>query len=383
MLLRWMLCLGVMFVATTATQAQDPPPAAEPAPAAAEPAPPASPELAAFNQQMAEWRSLMEKMRAMQYEYKSADETRRLAIEKEFNDSRTVGDEMAAKLKVTAEELFKADPKNNVEAGQFVALMGVTSMNRDEYEEAARIFQLLIDHGYPNNQVYQFAGKAYFILGETDKASEYLQKADAEGMLNPEGKDYLFRLETFKPDWEAEKAIRAKEAEADDLPRVRLKTDKGDVVLELFENEAPNTVANFISLVEKGYYNGTPFHRVLPNFMAQGGDPKGTGEGGPGYRIECEVKNPAYRKHFRGSLSMAKTSAPDTGGSQFFLTFVPTSNLDGVHTVFGRVLEGMDVVTSIQRRDPEKDNPPTPDKIITATVERKRNHDYKPKTLPE
>jgi len=383
MLLRWMLRLGVMFVATTAAQAQAPPPAAEPAPAAAEPAPAASPEVAEFTKMYTDWKGVMEKMRALQYEYKSADEKRRLEIEKEFNDSRTVGDEMAAKLKAKAEELFAADPKTNVEAGQFVALMGVTAMNRDQYEEAARIFQLLIDHAYPNNQVYQFAGKAYFILGETDKASEYLQKADAEGVLNPEGKDYLFRLETFKPDWEAEKAIRAKEAEADDLPRVRLKTDKGDIVLELFENEAPNTVANFISLVEKGYYNGTPFHRVLPNFMAQGGDPKGTGEGGPGYRIECEVKNPKYRKHFRGSLSMAKTSAPDTGGSQFFLTFVPTSNLDGVHTVFGRVLEGMDVVTSIQRRDPEKDNPPTPDKIITATVERKRNHDYKPKTLPE
>lgn len=402
MLFRWMLCLGILCASAATAQAQDQPAATDPpaatdqpattetpsteTPAAGEPAGAADEHAALFEEFKAtygQWRDTMEKMRALQFEWKSAEPDRRAGIETEFNDLRKQGDEIEAKLKTSAETLYKADPKKYVEPGQFVAMMGVTAMGRDQYEEAFRIFQLLIDGGYPNNQVYQYAGIAAFILADLDKASEYLQKADAEGMLDDEGKDYLFRLETYKPDWEAEQAIRAKEAEADDLPRVRLKLEKGDIVLELFENEAPNTVANFISLVEKGFYNGTPFHRVLKNFMAQGGDPKGDGTGGPGYRIECECKNPGYRKHFRGSLSMAKETAPDTGGSQFFITFVPTSNLDGMHTVFGRVIEGMDVVTAIQRRDPEKANPPTPDKIITATVERKRPHEYKPKTLPE
>jgi cyclophilin family peptidyl-prolyl cis-trans isomerase len=157
---------------------------------------------------------------------------------------------------------------------------------------------------------------------------------------------------------------------------VGLTTDKGDIVLELFENEAPNTVANFISLVEKKHYDGTPFHRVLQNFMAQGGDPTGTGRGGPGYHIPCECYRDDYRHHFRGSLSMAHAGR-DTGGSQFFITFRPTPNLDNRHTCFGRVIEGHDVLAKIQRRDPTGANPPEPDRIVKAEVLRKRNHAYK------
>ena len=108
-----------------------------------------------------------------------------------------------------------------------------------------------------------------------------------------------------------------------DLPRVELKTSKGDVVIELFEDEAPNTVANFIQLVEKKYYDGLKFHRVIDGFMAQGGCPKGTGTAGPGYSIACECQLKGARKHARGSLSMAHAGR-DTGGSQFFITFAAT-----------------------------------------------------------
>jgi len=152
--------------------------------------------------------------------------------------------------------------------------------------------------------------------------------------------------------WQREKSIRAQEAAADDLPRVNFRTTRGDITIELFENEAPIAVANFVSLVKRGYYDGLTFHRVLPAFMAQGGCNLGNGKGGPGYNIRDEHTLPKHRKHFRGLLSMAKTSAPNTGGSQFFLTFVPTSYLDGKHTVFGRVVEGMDAAASLKRRNP-------------------------------
>jgi cyclophilin family peptidyl-prolyl cis-trans isomerase len=158
------------------------------------------------------------------------------------------------------------------------------------------------------------------------------------------------------------------------------------MVIELFENEAPNTVANFISLVKKGYYDGLTFHRVLPGFMAQGGCPDGTGGGGPGYQIDCECILPNSRKHFRGSLSMAH-AGPNTGGSQFFLCFAPAMGLDGPpspnhHTVFGRVIEGLDQLAKIQRRDPQADSPAEPDKIIEMKVLRDRGHEYEPKTNP-
>ena len=120
--------------------------------------------------------------------------------------------------------------------------------------------------------------------------------------------------------------------------------DGGDIVIELFEKEAPGTVQNFIDLINKGFYNGLRFHRVIPGFVAQGGCPNGNG---PGYTIKDElVGNP--HKHERGALSMAHRG-PNTGGSQFFIVYEPQPHLDGVHTVFGKVIEGMDVVDGIQQ----------------------------------
>lgn len=125
--------------------------------------------------------------------------------------------------------------------------------------------------------------------------------------------------------------------------------DKGDIVIELFEKEAPGTVANFEKLITEGFYDNLIFHRVIPGFVAQGGCPLGTGVGGPGYTIKDElIGNP--HKHERGALSMAHRG-PNTGGSQFFIVFEPQPHLDGVHTVFGQVIEGMDVVDKIEQGD--------------------------------
>lgn len=183
-----------------------------------------------------------------------------------------------------------------------------------------------------------------------------------------------------------ERKIRAAEAEADDLPRIKLETNKGTLVIEMFENEAPNHVANFVSLVEKGYYDGLTFHRVLQGFMAQGGCPTGTGTGNPGYRIKAEFTRPDHRKHFTGTLSMARSNHPDSAGSQFFLCFsrAGTSFLDGNYTAFGRVIQGFEVLPKITLRDPGSPTARTitPDRIIKATVLRKRDHEYKPETLP-
>jgi cyclophilin family peptidyl-prolyl cis-trans isomerase len=192
---------------------------------------------------------------------------------------------------------------------------------------------------------------------------------------------YAELIGRYRELWAKEQAIRAAEAKVDDLPRVKLKTSKGDIVIELFENEAPQSTANFLTLVKSGFYDGVAFHRVLPQFMAQGGDPKGDGSGGPGYSIRCECYQPNYRHHFRGSFSMAHAGR-DTGGSQFFLTFVPTPHLDGKHTVFGRVIEGIEVLGELQKRDPEASNPPAPDKIIKAEALRDRGHEYKFEKLP-
>lgn len=121
------------------------------------------------------------------------------------------------------------------------------------------------------------------------------------------------------------------------------------IIIELYEEAAPGTVANFEKLANEKFYDGVTFHRVIPGFVAQGGDPTGTGAGGPGYSIKCETEGNPH-KHVAGSLSMAH-AGKDTGGSQFFLVHEPQPHLDGVHTVFGQVTEGMDVVLRIKQGD--------------------------------
>jgi peptidyl-prolyl cis-trans isomerase B (cyclophilin B) len=128
-----------------------------------------------------------------------------------------------------------------------------------------------------------------------------------------------------------------------------LETSKGSIVVDLFAKDAPKTVNNFVFLAREGFYDGTKFHRVIENFMIQGGDPEGTGRGGPGYRFEDETKgNP--NKHKVGSLSMAN-AGPNTNGSQFFITHVVTDWLDGKHTVFGQVRDGQNVVNAVKQGD--------------------------------
>lgn len=126
-------------------------------------------------------------------------------------------------------------------------------------------------------------------------------------------------------------------------------TSRGSIVVDLFPKEAPKTVNNFVFLAREGFYDGTVFHRVIPDFMIQGGDPTGTGRGGPGYKFEDEFKGNPH-KHKVGTLSMAN-AGPGTNGSQFFITHIKTDWLDGKHTVFGEVKSGQDVVDSVKQGD--------------------------------
>ena len=126
-----------------------------------------------------------------------------------------------------------------------------------------------------------------------------------------------------------------------------IETAHGDMVLELFASDVPNTVNNFVFLSNEGFYDGTTFHRVVPGFVAQGGDPTGTGRGGPGYQFEDEFSD---HTHTAGALSMAN-AGPDTNGSQFFITFTPQHGLDGKHSVFGQLIQGEDVLEQIEQGD--------------------------------
>jgi len=128
-----------------------------------------------------------------------------------------------------------------------------------------------------------------------------------------------------------------------------VETNRGTIEIDLFAKEAPKTVNNFVFLAREGFYDGVSFHRVISNFMIQGGDPTGSGRGGPGYKFEDETRGNPHR-HGTGSLSMAN-AGPNTNGSQFFITHAPQPHLDGKHTVFGQVAKGQDVVNAIRQGD--------------------------------
>jgi len=144
--------------------------------------------------------------------------------------------------------------------------------------------------------------------------------------------------------------------------KIRMKTNLGEIVAEMFEDKAPKTTKNFIDLVEKGFYNGLIFHRVIDGFMIQGGDPTGTGMGGPGYEIDDEF-GPGLSHDGEGYFSMAN-AGPNTGGSQFFITLVPTPWLNGHHAIFGKVVDGMDVVKKIGKTATDGMDRPLKDVIM-------------------
>ena len=247
--------------------------------------------------------------------------------------------------------------------------------------QAAPLLDKLAAPKEANSRIVMLDGMAHFYLSEFDKAAELTARAFAAGADAPEAADFRQLCQDYLVFWKREQELRAAEAKADELPRVLFKTVKGEILIELFENEAPNTVANFISLVEAGKYDGVKFHRVIPGFMAQGGDPNtldndpsNDGQGGPGYTIPCECYTEKARMHFQGSLSMAH-SGKDSGGSQFFITHAPTAHLnwvkgkrEGAHTVFGRVIQGFNVALDLRKGD----------KIVSAKVVRKRGHAYVP-----
>lgn len=157
-------------------------------------------------------------------------------------------------------------------------------------------------------------------------------------------------------------------------PVITIEMEDGGVIkAELYPEIAPNTVNNFLSLVNSGFYNGVCFHRVIPGFMVQGGDPDGTGMGGPGYRIRGEFSHNGFKnalRHDRGVLSMARTSMPDTAGSQFFIMHDKAPHLDGEYAAFGMVTEGMDVVDEIATTAADyNDKPRAPQVMKTVTAE--------------
>ncbi len=350
----------------------------------------AGPATQRFHKLSAQAKEYYQKFIEFDKEYSKATPARQKEIQEEVQKMAETIQTFKAPLLAAAKAAFKEAPNKDESVKAFLLNNIVMMVNYDDYENALKECDELIRLGLVEQPIFEIAAfSAYnsnnFAYAESaissakKLAAAALERAKKQGRtqaeINKEGIGQVHpglaelekNLPFYKEAWAKEKALRQASAQAKDCPIVKLQTTAGDITIELFANEAPNTVANFVELVNKGFYNGLTFHRVVQAFMAQGGDPNGNGTGGPGYCIPCEVDNPNARIHFRGSLSMAH-AGKDTGGSQFFITFVPTKWLDGKHTVFGRVTGGIDTLAKIQR-DPNPNVPGMePTKIIKAEV---------------
>lgn len=301
-------------------------------------------------------------------------------IRDEFSDLiREFQVEIEPQLVELGEEVYAGDPGNQ-EAAEIVMQK---AFNENQFDKSLDIATKLMAAKYKPNSVAVTAAISQYATHHFEEASAQLAELEKDNKLGSRYAQFPEAAKNYVEFWKQEQELRAAEEKLEGdkaLPRVTFNTNKGAIVLELFEDQAPNTVANFISLVEAKKYDGIKFHRVINGFMAQGGDPNtlnddplDDGQGGPGHTIKCECYEANARKHFRGSLSMAHAGR-DTGGSQFFITHLPTAWLNPNaesqrgHTVFGRIVEGLDLAMALRKGD----------KIETAVVTRKRPHDYKP-----
>lgn len=338
---------------------------------------------AAFDKVFGEWKSVLGSMRELQEKARNSADDAIAPLMTEYDKLVQQGETLIPDLRDAAIEVYKEAPNEDKQIWRWLSSIAEDYIQKDRFLDAKPALDVLREGKAPDPTVANNAGIVAFVMNDFEAAKPLFDEAASTGVLTSTSQMMMNMVDQYTEYWAEEKKLRdrADQLSGDAmLPRVKMETNRGTMVYELFEDEAPETVGNFVNLVEAGFYDGLTFHRVLPGFMAQAGCPDGNGSGGPGYTIYCECYRDDYRKHFAGSLSMAHTNQRDTGGSQFFITFTPQPQLNGKHTVFGRVIEGMDVLAKIQRRDPSKsgDLAITPDKIIKAEVLNKRDHDYVP-----
>lgn len=277
---------------------------------------------------------------------------------------------------------FLAEP-NAANGGELIKLVEQLYDNGN-VDEAYQYLTDLAKNNFDSDQLNDLLAASAYCTGHFEDAAKYFDLAQQTGryvrvslVANKE------EIQAAAKHWEQEQKILAEEAAKDDLPRVQLETDVGNIVIELFENEAPETVANYISLVESGYYDNTSFYSVVLTSHIFHGCKTEDNRSTPGYQIYCETDNPNKRFPFGGYLTMF-SAGKDLGGSIYTITLRPSPHTFGYTTTFGRIIEGMDLLPKIAKVNLRF---PTPGMVSTkvnkATVIRKRDHEYKPHKVGE
>ena len=291
-----------------------------------------------------------------------------------------------------AGETFSSAPDKYIAIGETLCEMMLSDVELDRTDgwlEAAKA--IVNSMKFDNEELLRAAGLIAFASSDFDFTEVCMDRVQK---LHPEDtpSQFMGEITGVREKWARELEIRKREAEKNDNPRVEFITSKGKIVMELYEDTAPETVKSFIYLVENGFYNRKSFFRVEKHVCAQTGCENGDGTGDAGYVIPSEVDNPNRRDHFRGTMSIALGSdsttgkvLPETGSSQFYFSFLPMPQLDGKYTVFGRIVEGQEAVNFFRvmnlGEEAQRKEGKEPDLIISGKVLRKRATVYKPKIL--
>jgi len=367
----WLLVLSLGSVGRAAAQDSPPPdaPATSTTPAAA------------FETLHAQWTKFSLELDKARYRVNNCPPEQKNEAVLAYDTLLEQGNELLRQFSDAAVAAFEADP-SNAEAERYLTIMIEHTLTADRYESVLRMAQAVIEHGEPDAKLYEQAAVAAFELGELDDAEKYFAEGAKLGELTDEAKARRDTIPEWREKLTREMKLREAEAAADNLPRVTITTTKGDIVLELYEDQAPNTVANFISLAERKFYNGLEFYRVQNNFAAVAGCPLNRGTGGPGYEIVCETDRDDRRTAMRGTISMVNAGRGRCG-SPFFIALASSgvNHSEGSNPVFGRVISGMDVVERLRRVDPDTTSKDFGrDRILDTRVDRRREHEYAPVT---
>ncbi len=340
-----------------------------------------------FDGSIEELRTAIKKIKRSGMLYFNNSSREQFEIREQWEVDAIAAEAAYQKVKRTAFAYFLAAKNPSKDAKQIVRKLTFEQVDHGELTLTYAAAHKLLDF-YPNDEhLMKLMGHVAILTNDFDFAQKYAatNKSVIEDFPMIANALYSY-LDEMSEKWKRELKIRAEETAADDLPHAIIETTKGTIVIELFENQAPETVANFVSLVQTGYYDRMIFHHVLENVLAHTGKMSMNRSLPIGYTIYDEMGRPDARHHFRGSVAMfLNTDEPNVGGAEFQILQIPRPNLDGRITVFGRVISDMRIVDVIQPTvtitDEGKEKfieGAVPDTIKSITVKRLRNHEYEP-----
>lgn len=346
-----------------------------------------SPETDKFKLALEEFRTGLKALRTAEIRYHNSDtKEQESRYRREWYEALQPLFDLQADVLSAALEEFQSNPNGKQKLGHILFNTLKRNAEKDNFDGMLPIAKLLFEMNYPSTDLPQIYMQCCLAENDYDQARIPIQSSKLS-IANPQA--LLEQLDRLKEDWDLEQQARQRDLSGEPLPMAKIRTTKGDVVVELFENEAPEAVSSFVSLAEQGFYEYLDFFYVDNHSLAQTGCMKEDGTGTPPYMLPDENQKPNARKLFRGSLALSTIpNQPNSGGTVFFIPYLPALGLDNNYTVFGRVVSGMPVVANLNRvkpdrkdqssEDKKKEAKSEPDEIISIEILRKRAHEYQP-----